>query len=55
MLYPNLLNLGKLTSKLAFDFFFFFLPLSFSFGQRGIASVPFKILELRCHPEKRSS
>lgn len=39
---PKLAQFGKLTSTLAFDFFFF-LPLSFSFGQRGIASVPLKI------------
>lgn len=49
---PKLAQFGKLTSRLAFDFF---LPLSFSFGQRGIASVPLKTLELHCNPEKRSS
>lgn len=40
---PRPAPFGKLTNRLAF---FFFLPPSFSFGQREIVSVPLKMLKL---------
>lgn len=49
---PKLAQFGKLTSSLAFDFF---LPLSFSFGQREIASVPFRIPKLYCIQKREDS